>query len=75
LDLPRPCGGKSEEHLSEIFFQRYRKHFHIRTDGLIQLTIREKENQFLAVITEIGSVDISEYVEKELLLSSPDEFI
>jgi hypothetical protein len=76
------CGVREDAvrvvHLPQKFFQKYGRHFHSGPDGLIQLTIREKDARFFAVLTEIGSIDISEFVNPALLICppiDPNEFI
>ena len=60
-------------HLPQPFLQRYNNQLQPGPDGLIQITIKEKEKKFLAIITGIGEVDVSEHVDKDLLILSDND--
>jgi hypothetical protein len=60
-------------YIPQPFLQRYGNQLRPGPDGLIQITIREKEKKFYAVVTGIGDIEISEYVGKDLLILNDND--
>lgn len=55
-------------HLAQSFFDEYRQHFHPSDDGLIQITLRVRDERIYAQVPDRGQIDVTKYADPEPLV-------